>query len=158
MRAQLDDLAGDERLSADSRPIVEWFIDEVRSAKSNGRLDELTALFPHAGIRRKRWWHGRPTAIESGAYTDDEDEDQDDPDDDADAGMLAIAAAPARVNCAAQLAARSWTLRHPGDGRCHVVNAYGEDCAGLAEHAIPGGAICERHRQALAIPYTARRV
>jgi hypothetical protein len=105
MLAQLGEVAGDDRQPADSRPIAEWFIDEVRAAKSHGRLEELTALLPHTGIRRKRWWHPRPAAIESDDYVED-DEDQDDPDDDADVGLIAITAGPPRVNYAAQLAAR----------------------------------------------------
>jgi integrase len=97
MLAQLDRLADDDRLDPESLPVVEWFRDEVKAAATGGRLDELAALLPQAGIRRRRWWHGRP-ALDSAGYLDDEDQADED-----DADELPAAGVPVRAIAAPAL-------------------------------------------------------
>ncbi len=86
MISQLGQLAADDRLHPESRPVVEWFAQQVRDAAAGTRLDELAALLPGAGIRRAHWWQGSPAAIETEPYDGEDDgEDQgDDAEDDAD--------------------------------------------------------------------------
>lgn len=83
MLAQLAALADDSRLHPESAGVVDWLASEVRTAKSETRLDELAELAadPAAGIRRRRWWHSELPAIETTYADDDQDYDDDDDDD-----------------------------------------------------------------------------
>ena len=46
MLGQLGELAANPRLDQASVPVVEWFREQVHTARSDGRLDELAALLP----------------------------------------------------------------------------------------------------------------
>lgn len=151
MLDQLDTLADDGKLDTASVRKVGWFRGQVESARSDARLDELAALYPRAGIRRRRWWHDEPVAeLDSGH------DGQDDDDSRAATGQAPAAA----VDYVAELAARNWVLQPHGPGVCHVV-ARGWDgspdpCARRAGRVIPGGAVCDHHHQALITPLTRR--
>jgi len=164
MLAQLDALAADDRLDPASMPVVEWFRAQVKDAAGDGRLDELAALLPEAGIRRRRWWHRQPAAITAGyADEDDEDdsgedegqdyEDQDYEDQDG-SGMPAIRAAPARAaDYAGAMSALGWQMtRQPGGG-CQIDTGRGTCGSPWAEHIATaswaGGFACSRHLAAL---------
>ena len=155
-------------------PVVEWFREQVRDARSGDRLDELADLVPESGLRRRRWWQGTP-AITSGGAGDDGDDEYDEvggQDDHvngqhggeavlADPGSIAGQQWRAQPAWAGELSARSWRLQPHGPGLCHVIKLrpHGWDyvppseCVGRAEHIIPGGgAICSRCRDALLRP------
>lgn len=166
MLGQLAALAADERLDPASLPVVEWFREQVKDAASDGRLDELAALLPEAGIRRRHWWHGQPAAITAG-YPDEDDEDQ--ADELAAAPLAApasLAAQPGRaaVDYAAELAAREWRWEPHGAGLCQLIHMkpHGwdyvppQECINRAEHAIPGGAVCGSCYYALNQPLVRR--
>lgn len=77
MLGQLRALAEGDRLDDASRLKVEWFADEVRAARTGGRLDSLAELWAEAGIRPRRWWQTQPAALDAGDYDDDvDDEDE----------------------------------------------------------------------------------
>jgi hypothetical protein len=132
MLAQLAQLAADDRLHPESRPVVEWFAEQVRSAGTAARLDELAALLPEASIRRRHWWQGAPDAIEAGTYDDEDDQGDDeyeDYDDEQDDEPAELAAPPAiaaqqqreRATWADALAARGWRLAdRDGSGTCQI--------------------------------------
>lgn len=168
MLAQLDALAGDDRLDAGSGPVIEWFAAGVRAATSPGRLDELAALLPQAGIRRRRWWQGQP-AIETADYGDDEDDqdedddgdqDEDDGDDDECSPVTGAAMALAG-GYAPELAARNYQLSPSAlPGCCQIVamtphgraDAPPEACPAPAGHLFGPVPVCDRHYQALTVP------
>lgn len=160
MLAQLDALAGDDRLAAESRPTVEWFRDEVKAATTDGRLDELAALLPQAGIRRRHWWQGQPAAIPPPGWDDEDDaggEDQAGEDD----GHPAVAAAARPVlaivpsgelAAADALDALGWRLS-PAAAGCQVTEA-GQRCGAEPRHCIRGryvrdAWICDPHYYAV---------
>ena len=157
MLAQLAGLAADDRLDPVSVPIIEWFREQVKDARGGGRLDELNELLPESGIRRRRWWQGRPAAIEAGEDEDDEDEDDEDGTEDEDP---ASRAAPAGIDYAAGLAVREWVWKPHGPGLCQLIHMkpHGwdhvapQECVRRAEHGIPGGAVCGSCYQALNTP------
>jgi hypothetical protein len=156
MLAQLAGLAADDRLDPVSLPIIEWFRKEVADAGGAGRLDELTELLPDSGIRRRRWWQGRPAALEAG-YGDDDDEEYEDGDDEE--GPVP-GAGRAGVDYAAELRARRYDLRPHGEGVCDIVqpgwDGSPDPCQRAAGHVIPGGKVCDHHHDALAIPVNRR--
>lgn len=167
MLAQLDRLADDDRLDPASLPVVEWFRDEVKAAATGGRLDELAALLPQAGIRRRHWWHGRP-ALDPAGYLDDEDDgddlDEDQADED-DADELPAAGSPVRALTAAGLdhagIVRANGFYDPDPaapaGQCQVINRRsgmtGEPypspvpCYGGAFHTFGPFRLCPTHYQ-----------
>jgi hypothetical protein len=154
MLAQLAGVAADDHLDPASVPIVEWFREEVKDARGGGRLDELAALLPESGIRRRRWWQGSPAAIEA-----DHDDDEDEEDGPADE-YPAPRGAPAGVDYAAELAVREWRWKPHGTGLCQLIHmkphgwdhAAPQECVRAAEHGIPGGAVCGSCYQALNTP------
>lgn len=164
MLAQLAALAADDRLDPASVPAVEWFREQVKGAASDGRLDELAALLPEAGIRRRRWWQGQPAALTAG-YADEDDEPDDDEDQADDvtppATPASIAAQqhqaqPLHMTWADALAACGWRLV-PTVGGCQVVD-LGQLCAAETTNSITGGWVCRRHYLALCrVLYEARR-
>lgn len=172
MLAQLDAVADDDRLAEESRPVIEWFRDEVKAARSEARLEELAELYPQAGIRRRRRWQGAPAALESlpdDGWEQDDEEDQDDEQTSsgADGRRLAIVAAPgatAGVDFAAELAAREWVFRPHGTGICQLVHLkpHGwdylppQECIDRAVHTIPGGRVCDSCYQALTFSHRAQ--
>jgi hypothetical protein len=163
MLVQLDELAADDRLDHASRPVIDWFRDEVKAASNGARLDELAALLPQAGIRRRRWWHGKPAALTTG-YDEDDEDDEDgyavyDDEDQADepARVIAIPAAQQRrATWADGFAAYGWRLA-PRDysyicpvitskGRCrHPVSVHPPVTDGIVSYGWP----CEYHYAAL---------
>ncbi|HEY1621758.1 MAG TPA: hypothetical protein VGG25_29325 [Streptosporangiaceae bacterium] len=145
---QLGELGADDRLHPESLPVVEWFAAEVRAARSGERLSELTALLPGAGIRRRRFWQGKPAAITTG-YDDDEPGEYDDGeyDDQAD-DPAALPGAPAagrarRMTWAEAIAALGWRLVPAGNG-CQLL-ADGRPCAGSADRDIGNAWVCGAH-------------
>lgn len=159
MLAQLDELATDDRLDPASLPIVEWFREEVKAAGTSGRLDELAALLPEAGIRRRRWWQGRP-ALDPADYLDEEDqEDDDEKDDPAAAGYPVRAIAAPAVNHAAIVRANGFYDLDPAApaGQCQVINLRSgmngqpypvpAPCYGGAFHAFGPYRLCPSHYQ-----------
>jgi hypothetical protein len=161
MLDQLDALAADDQLDTASVRKVRWFREQVESARSEARLDELSALYPRAGIRRRRWWHGEPAELEGGSGYGNDGQDDDSV---AAAGLVPIASpAAAAVDYVAELAARNWVLKPHGAGICHIValtpHGWGgspDPCPRRADHIIPAGAVCGHHHQALIIPLTRR--
>lgn len=165
MLAQLDALADDPRLDPASLPVVDWFREQVKAAPGNGRLDELAALLPEAGIRRRHWWQGRPAAIEAAAYDDDDGQYDDDdyPDDERETTPAALAtpasiaaqqhrAQPGPMTWADAVAACGWQLS-PVIGGCQIVD-HGQLCgAGTAHHIATttgiSGWVCNQHHAAL---------
>ena len=161
MLAQLAQLAADDRLDPASVPIVEWFREQVKDARGGGRLDELAErlreCLSEGSIRRRRFWQGRPAAIEAGY---DDDQDGDDQDDDGSLAVTGYAPASA-VDYAAEMDARNWGFKPHGAGVCHVVaRGWGDGspdpCARRADHVIAGGAVCDHHHQALTTPLNRR--
>ena len=110
MLDQLDALADDDELDTASRRKVGWFRDQVESAQSDARLDELAALFPRAGIRRRRWWHDEPVAELDSAGSGYDGDGQGDDDSRAATGHAPASA----VDYAAELAARNWVVNRTG--------------------------------------------
>jgi hypothetical protein len=177
MLDQLARLASDPGLHEQSRPVVDWFAEQVRAATSPARLDELADLLPDAGIRRRHWWQGEPAAI-TAAPGDDEPGDLDDydPDDDGDyddrddapgpaAGIPASAGVPARPALTWAGAMDALGLRLAGTvGGCQIISG-GELCGAQdAVHHVTGrhvrdAWICGRHHGDLAavIAAAARR-
>jgi len=172
MLDRLDALAGDNKLDTASVRKVRWFRDQVESAHSDARPDELAALFPRAGIRRRRWWHDEPVAeldsARSGYDGDGQDGDgqdgdgQDADEQDDDSSRAATGPAPASaVDYVAELADRNWVLKPHGPGVCHIVargwgDGSADPCARRADRVIPGGMVCDHHHQALTTPLTRR--
>lgn len=144
MLAQLRAIAEDDRLDPASMPVVEWFREQVRDAASGGRLDELAALLPEAGIRRRRWWQGKPAAITAG-YDDGEPGDYDD-DDQADepTALCGVPASdgghPRRMTWAEAVTASGWRLV-PVRGGCQLI-ADGRPCTGPADRDIGTAWVC----------------
>jgi predicted nucleic acid-binding Zn ribbon protein len=139
MLIQLGALADDDRLDPASLPVVDWFRDEVKDARSGVRLDELDELLPQAGIRRRRWWQGQP-AVQAPEWDEDDDEDQA-----VDAGRYpqAIEAAPLAVvaqrremTAADALDVLGWRLT-PTTGGCQVVK--GESLCGAETRQLLSG-------------------
>ena len=100
MRGQLDDIAADDRLTPDSRAVVEWFAEQVKAATTGQRLDDLADLYDAEKIRRRHWWDGRPAAITAGYAEDDDgpgDEDEYDDEDDDGPGTAVVLATPASI-------------------------------------------------------------
>ena len=154
MLDQLDALACDDKLDTASVRKVGWFREQVESARSDARLDELAGLYPRAGIRRRRWWNGEPVAeLDSGGYDGD---GQDDDDSRAATGRVPAGA----VDYVAELAARNWVLKPHGPGICHVLSrgwaGSPDPCARRANCVIPGGAVCDHHHRALTTPLARR--
>jgi len=170
MLAQLGALADHPRFDPASLPVIDWFRDQVKDARADGRLDELAALLPEAGIRRRHWWQGRPAAIEPPPYDDegqdyedDEDADELEADDGAGAApaMLATPASiaaqqhraqPGPMTWADALAACGWRIS-PVIGGCQITD-HGQLCgAGTAHHVATatgaGGWVCSQHYAAL---------
>ncbi len=174
MLTQLGALAADKRLHPDGLPVVEWFADEVRAAKSDDRLTELAELLPESGIRRRQ---GEPAAIEAPDYND---EDQgDDPDNDdgnpdysenegypradtrnfpAQIGRVTVSKNPL-PDYSAELAVREWRFQPHGAGLCGLIhmrphgwNMSPEECIRRAEHLIAGGTVCDSCFRALNQP------
>jgi hypothetical protein len=149
MGAQLAALADDGKLTDDSAAVVAWFAEQVKAAASAARLDELVELFAEAGIRRRRFWQGRPAAITAGYDDEDDDEGQDDeparlhavPDDDR-RGPQRTAWAEALASCP------SWHLA-PGGNTCQLVDS-GIRCGRPTAHtAGDGNWICGYHHSEL---------
>lgn len=165
MLTQLAKLAADDRLAEDSRPVIEWFQDEVKAARSGNRLDELAALLPQAGIRRRHFWQREPAAIDAPAWDDQdgydgdadgdgsfgEDEDLDDEEDYPHASPAP--ALPAELTWADALEICGWRLSSTVGG-CQVIEA-GQWCGAETAHHISGPRhirdawICARHYQVL---------
>jgi len=155
MLGQLAALANDKRLHPESMPIVEWFAEQVRAARSGERLTELADVLPESGIRL---WDGGPAAIEPPGY-DDEDQDEDDEDDEDSYGAPGYpddygglpAAKPPPPDYSSELAVREWVFRPHGVGICGLVHLkpHGweglppEECINRAKHLIAGGAVCD---------------
>lgn len=143
MLDQLRALADGDRLDPASVLKAEWFAEQVKAAASAARLDDLAALFAEAGIRPRRWWHGKPAAITAG-YDDDDGEDDyagyDDDGEDQPAGSAVLATPasisgqqhrtqPQRATWADALAARGWQLSDQlASGRCAIVTQDGRRC------------------------------
>jgi hypothetical protein len=162
MLGQLAELAADDRLDPASLPVVEWFREQIKDAASDGRLDELAALLPEAGIRRRHWWHGQPAAIEPADYDDGDQADgldYDDEDDDeySAPAVVAIPASmaarqhptqPQPMTWADALAACGWRLS-PTIGGCQIVEHSALCGAGTAHHIASvtgaGGWVCSQH-------------
>lgn len=145
MLAQLDRLGADDRLHPESRPVVEWFAEEVKTAAAGARLDELAALLPDADIRRAHWWQGTPAEIEPADYNDDGQADElaaDEP--------LALGPAPARAtDYAGAMAVLGWRMtREPVDG-CQVGACGAPWAEHIATASWAGGLACRRHLAAL---------
>ncbi len=157
MLDQLDALADDDKLDTASVRKVGWFREQVESARSDARLDELAALYRQAGIRRRRWWDDEPVAELDSAGSGYDGDGQDD-----DGSRAATGHAPASaVDYVAELAARNWVLKMHGAGVCHVVaRGWGDGspdpCARRADCVIPGGAVCDHHHRAVTTPLTRR--
>jgi hypothetical protein len=168
MLGQLAEVAGDARLHPASVPIVEWFADQVRAAKTDDRLTELADLLPDAGIRRRHWWQGEPAAIETGGY-DQADDDQDgdyeyDDSPGAHGSNLPTELPPVSATSyyADELAVRGYQLGAGGrQGGCQIIETMptGQPpgsapvvCGGPGISAIPGGRICPPHYEALQHP------
>lgn len=175
MLGQLRDLAADERLDPASQLKVEWFAEQVKGAAGAARLDELAALFSEAGIRRRRFWQGRPAALTAGYAgedSDDEDEDgdgdagdgyagyADDDEDQADepAAVLATPASitaqqhraqPQRMTWAAAISACGWRLS-PVTGGCQITGQHGQPCGRDTTRHIGDGWVCGTHHAELA--------
>jgi hypothetical protein len=169
MLAQLKTLADDRRLDPVHLPEVEWFADEVRAARSQGRLDELADLFREAGIRRRRWRDG-PAALTAGValdeddtgYPDDKDEDaagayaeyDDEGQDDAAPAAVVLATPGAPMTWADAFRALGWRLT-PTTGGCQVVTEDGHCAAdtvgwSVTDGRVDHGWVCRRHYEALA--------
>jgi hypothetical protein len=140
--------------------------EQVKAAGADGRLDELAALLPEAGIKYRRFWHGRP-ALPAGYAEADEDEDEDDYPGDHDgqgdepAALPAVPPAaaaaggqPRRMTWAMALAALGWRL-YPvvDDGGCQVMGPRGRCGDPETPHHIGGhtgpGWVCSPHHAAL---------
>jgi hypothetical protein len=160
MLAQLAQLADDDRLHPESRPVVEWLADQVKTAAAETRLNELAALLPEAGIRRRHRWQGRPAALAAVPAWEDDDQDQDDEDgDDYDSGgsagpvPLALAPTPDRgsgrpMTWADALDRLGWRLIRLRDG-CEVSEG-GPACGADIRASIGDGWACQQHYAALA--------
>lgn len=168
MLMQLGQLADDKRLHPASLPVVDWFRNQVKDARHNSRLDELAALLPEAGIRRRHFWQSDPAAIEA-SYYDDDDEDQDyEPDSQSDRQPrhLAIAAAPAPAQpstdrepttWADAIASCGWRLSSVIGG-CQIISNTGQLCGADTARRIAGGWVCARHHAAVCeVIYAVRR-
>jgi len=171
MLGQLAEVAGDTRLHPASVPIVEWFADQVRAAKTDDRLTELADLLPDAGIRRRHWWQDEPAAIEISGYDDGDQADDDQAgdygygDDPGAHGSNLPAELPpvsAVSYYADELAVRGYRI---GDGArpdgCQIIETMpaGQPpggapvgCGGPGVCAIPGGRVCLPHYEALQHP------
>jgi hypothetical protein len=174
MRGQLDDIADDDRLTPDSRAIVEWFAEQVKAATTGQRLDDLADLFGAEKIRRHHWWQGQPAAITAGYAEDDDGQDDDEWDDDewdddewddGDVpGTAVVLATPARIAApqrratwAEALRELRWRLQPMTQwSGCQVVTADGHLCADprTTQHVGPadqmGGWVCDPHYAPLA--------
>lgn len=180
---QLGQLAGDGRLHPESRPVVEWFADQVKTANGQARLEELAVLLPEAGIRRHHWWQSSPATLDAARFGDDH-EDQDDEDDwgagntegqgvhdpslppngKLSSGISAInpttvddAAEPAGrpMTWADALALLGWRLVPLSEG-CEISQG-GPTCGAAAARHISDGWVCYQHYEALAIVITRSR-
>lgn len=166
MLTELAAHADDDRLDPAGVPVIDWFREQVKDAASDGRLDELAALWPEAGIRRRHRWQGQPAAITAG-YDYDDDEDDQEGDDTAPLATPASIATQqwrATVDYAAELAAREWRWQPHGAGLCQLIHMkpHGwdyvppEECINRAEHVIPGGVVCASCYYALNQPLVRR--
>jgi hypothetical protein len=175
MRSQLDAIADDDRLTPDSRAVVEWFAEQVKAATTQARLDDLVTLYAEQKIRRRGWLSGRPAALTSGDEDDYDDEDYDDydgEDDQADddhpgPGTAVILATPAsiagqqhraqpkRATWAEALAACGWRIQPVAEwSGCQVTNGAGRMCGDQqTPHSTGAGAgggwTCSAHHGAL---------
>lgn len=166
MLAQLAALAGDPRLDPASVPVIDWFREQVKDASGGTRLGELAALLPEADIRRRKWWQGRPAAIQAPApryageddddgqdYEDQDDEDDEDQDEDevppaALATPASIAAQqhraqPQPMTWARAITACGWRLS-PVTGGCQIIEHAGL-CGAALGGSITGGWVCAGH-------------
>jgi hypothetical protein len=165
MRGQLNDIAADDRLTPESRAVVEWFAEQVKAATSGARLDELAELYAGQKIRRRHWWDGQPAAITAGYVEDDDglgDEDEWDDEDDV-PGPAVVLATPAsvarqqqRMTWAEALAVNGWRIAPlPEWDGCQVASQGGNRCGSreTTQHVGPpgagGGWACNQHYYAL---------
>jgi hypothetical protein len=154
MLTQLGALAGDDRLDPASLPVIDWFRDQVKDAPSGARLDELAALLPQAGLRRRHWWQGQPAA---GALEWDEDDEDQDVDGTGyppaiEAAPAAVVARPREMTAADALDVLGWRLTATVGG-CQVIED-GQLCGTETRHNVTGryvrdAWICTRHYYAV---------
>jgi hypothetical protein len=159
LKADLSRMLDDDKLTPESRGLLEWYVAEVGHAPTMARLDDLTEQSKGEKIRHQHFWQGQPEALGAPDY---DDEDQDEDYDDTDDYPRAIQAAPApAVDYDTELAAREWKLEPHGAGICAVVKSkthgydygYGpQECRQRAERAIPGGYVCGSCHDALNRP------
>jgi len=143
MGAQLAALADDERLTPDSAAVVAWFAEQVKAAASGARLDELVELFADAGIRRRRFWQGKPAALTAGY-----DEDQADEPAPPRPALAAVPAVPHQMTWAEAIAASGLRVA-PHLSGCQLTE-HGLQCSGWPGRHIGSAWICGPHYEALA--------
>jgi len=157
MLDQLDALENGGKLDTASLRKIRRFREWVDCAQSDARLDELVELFRQAGIRPRRWWHGKPAPELESAESAYDDDGQATDDYGAKSEHAPAAKRTAAVDYAAELAARNWIMRPHGAGTCHIIeqtphgwtNTEPQQCAPRAGFVIPGGAVCNSHYRAL---------
>lgn len=161
IRGQLDDISADDRLTPDSRGVVEWFAEQVKAATTGQRLDELADLYAGEKIRRRGWLQGRPAAITAG-YAEDGGDDDDEyaEGDDSDPPAAVVLATPASIavqqhraqpqpmTWAEALAACGWRMSPVVGGGCQVIEA-GRTCGAEVRHCVTGGWACPGHYDVL---------
>jgi hypothetical protein len=152
MLAQLAELGIDDRLHPESRPVVDWFAEQVKAAASGARLDELAARLPEAGIRRRGWLTSRPAALPvADDYDDEHQADDADCDDDVGADQdfydhharevakISLTTCPtSRTLPAGNLSGPAWTRPGPVDAM-----TWAEALARLGWRIIPSASGCQ---------------
>jgi hypothetical protein len=164
MRSQLDAIADDDRLTPDSRAVVEWFAEQVKAATTAQRLDELADLYAVQKIRRRGLFQARPPAITAGYAEDDDGQGDEGEWDDEDEGhgpppAVALAtpvsiaeqqhrAQPQRATWAEAISLRGWRVSQTIGG-CQVIEGS-QLCGAETGHSIGSGTwACSPHRYAL---------
>jgi hypothetical protein len=151
VKREIERQLADERLTPESRDLLNWYAEEAGKAQTLARLGDLIEQAGGEQLQRRHWWQGAPAALDAG-YDDDDGQDDDDGDYyEDDDGALAATGAAARTGYTAAMTARGYLVdRAAAPGGCQIFEtSAGPGCGLAAVTALGGARVCELHRAAL---------